>query len=182
MFKAHLMKETKEEKFKKIIAENGERITRICRYYNPDKEDQKDMVQEILVNIWNSLDRFRGESAVSTWIYHIAVNTSLSFTGKAFRFMKLQVSTDQQNLNILFDDNDLEDKLRKEANLEQLQNQLNLLSVIDKALISLVLEGLTMREIADIIGLTEPNVKVKIHRIKEELACKLLNNQEPINP
>jgi RNA polymerase sigma-70 factor (ECF subfamily) len=171
------MKESKEEQFKKIVAENSDRITRICRYYNPDKEDQKDMYQEILVNIWNSLDKFRGESAISTWIYRIAVNTSLSFTGKAFRFMKLQVSTDQQNLNILFDEDDLEDKLRKEANLEQLQNQLNLLSVIDKALISLVLEGLSMREIADIIGLTEPNVKVKIHRIKEELARNLIKNK-----
>ncbi len=171
------MKESKEEQFKKIVAENSDRITRICRYYNPDKEDQKDMYQEILVNIWNSLDKFRGESAISTWIYRIAVNTSLSFTGKAFRFMKLQVSTDQQNLNILFEEDDLEDKLRKEANLEQLQNQLNLLSVIDKALISLVLEGLSMREIADIIGLTEPNVKVKIHRIKEELARNLIKNQ-----
>jgi len=170
------MKETKEEQFKKIVAENGDRIARICQYYNPDKEDQKDMQQEILVNIWNSLDRFRGESAISTWIYRIAVNTSLSFTGKAFRHMKMQINTDQPNLNILFDDDELEIKLKQEANLEQLQTQLNQLSVIDKALISLVLEGLTMREIADVIGLTEPNVKVKIHRIKEELKQNMSKN------
>lgn len=83
------MKEIKEEHFKVIIAENGDKITRICRYYNPNTEDQKDMYQEILVNIWNSMDRFRGESSISTWIYRIAVNTSLSFTGKAFLHMKL---------------------------------------------------------------------------------------------
>ncbi len=172
------MKEPKEEQFKKIVAENGDRIARICRYYNPDKEDQKDMHQEILVNIWNSLDRFRGESAVSTWIYRIAINTSLSFTGKAFRHMKLQINTDQQNLNILLDDNEVELKLKQEANLEQLQNQLNQLSVIDKALISLLLEGLSMREIADVIGLTEPNVKVKIHRIKELLKQNMGKNNQ----
>jgi RNA polymerase sigma-70 factor (ECF subfamily) len=172
------MKETKEEQFKRIIAENGERITRICRYYNPDKEDQKDMVQEILVNIWNSLDKFRGESAISTWIYRIAVNTSLSFTGKAFRHMKMQINTDQQNLNILLDDDDLEVKVQREADLEQLQTLLTQLSVIDKALISLVLEGLSMREIADVIGLTEPNVKVKIHRIKEELKRNMSNSNQ----
>mgnify|MGYP000938629215 CR=1 FL=1 len=63
----------------------------------------------------------------------------------------------------------LEAKLKQEADLEKLQTHLNQLSVIDKALISLVLEGLSMREIADVIGLTEPNVKVKIHRIKEDL-------------
>jgi len=163
------MKENKEERFKDLIAENGDRITRICRYYNPNTEDQKDMYQEILVNIWNSLDRFRGESSVSTWIYRIAVNTSLSFTGKAFRYMKLQILDDQQNLNVLLDEDDLEMALKREAELEQLQTHLNLLSVIDKALISLLLEGLSMREIAEVIGLTEPNVKVKIHRIKDEL-------------
>lgn len=171
------MRETKEEQFKKIVAENGDRITRICRYYNPDKEDQKDMVQEILVNIWNSLDKFRGESAISTWIYRIAINTSLSFTGKAFRHMKMQINTDQQNLNMLIEDDDLEAKLKQEADLEQLQTQLNQLSVIDKALISLLLEGLSMREIADVIGLTEPNVKVKIHRIKEELKRNMSKNK-----
>lgn len=170
------MKENKEEQFKKIITENGDRITRICRYYNPDKDDQKDMYQEILVNIWNSLDRFRGESAISTWIYRIAVNTSLSFAGKTFRQMKLRINAGQQNLNILLDDDELEVKLKQEADLEQLQIQLNQLSVIDKALISLVLEGLSMREIADVIGLTESNAKVKIHRIKEELKRNFRKN------
>lgn len=167
------MKENKEERFKDLISENGDRITRICRYYNPNTEDQKDMYQEILVNIWNSLDRFRGESSISTWIYMIAVNTSLSFTGKTFRHMKLQIHDDKQRLNVLLDDDELEIATQKEADLEQLQTHLNLLSVIDKALISLLLEGLSMREIADVIGLTEPNVKVKIHRIKEELKNQL---------
>jgi RNA polymerase sigma-70 factor (ECF subfamily) len=59
--------------------------------------------------------------------------------------------------------------------LEELETQLNLLSIIDKALITMVLEGLSMREIAEVIGLTEPNVKVKIHRIKEHLKQQLNN-------
>lgn len=167
------MKENKEEHFKKIIAENGDRILHICRYYNSNTEDQKDMHQEVLVNIWNSIDRFRGESSVSIWIYRIAVNTSLSFTGKTFHFMKLHVNIDQVNLNLLMNNDELEFYLGKEAELEQLQIQLNLLSVIDKALMSLVLEGLSMHEISEVIGLTEPNVKVKIHRIKEDLRRNL---------
>lgn len=175
------MKENKEEQFKKIVIDNSDRITRICRYYNPDTDDQKDMYQEILINIWNSLDRFRGESAISTWVYRIAVNTSLSFTGKTFRRMKLHVNTGQQNINLLLDEDELETKLKLESNLEQLQTQLNQLSVIDKALISLLLEGLSMREIADVIGLTEPNVKVKIHRIKEELKQNLNKNTQSTN-
>jgi len=163
----------KEEKFKTIVDENEDRIMRICKFYNPNSEDQKDMYQEVLVNIWRSLDNFRGESAISTWIYRIAVNTSLSFAGKAYKEMKLMVDADTQNLSSIINDDLLEEKLQKEHQLNQLQAELNQLSVIDKALISLQLEGLSMREIADVIGITEPNVKVKIHRIKEQLRTKL---------
>ncbi|MFO7865162.1 MAG: sigma-70 family RNA polymerase sigma factor [Salinivirgaceae bacterium] len=163
----------KEEKFNQIVAENGERIRRICRYYNPDKEAQKDMYQEVLINVWKSLDNFRGEAALSTWIYRIAVNTSLSFTGKAFREMKLMVDSDTENLSSIIDEEELHEKLENEEKYTLLQNELNQLSVIDKALLSLTLEGLTTKEIADVIGITEPNVKVKIHRIKGQLKSKI---------
>lgn len=163
----------KEEKFNKVILDNGEKIRRICRYYNANQEDQKDMYQEILVNVWKSLDSFRGDSAISTWIYRIAVNTSLGFTGKAFKQMKLLVNLDTENLSSLLSDELLDEKLKKEKKFDLLQTELNQLSVIDKSLISLMLEGLTMRDIADVIGITEPNVKVKIHRIKEQLKTKL---------
>jgi RNA polymerase sigma-70 factor (ECF subfamily) len=176
MIKTVSMKENKEEKFKQIIDENGGRIMRICRYYNSNPEDQKDMYQEILVNVWKSLDRFRGESKVSTWVYRIAVNTSLNFMGKAYKNMKPMIDKDVENLYVLFDEDETKLKEKQESDLETLQTQLNLLSVIDKAMISLMLEGLSTREIADIIGLTEPNVRVKIHRIKENLRSQLLNN------
>jgi len=132
----------KEEKFNKILSENKDRIQRICKYYNSNSEAQKDMYQEVLINIWKGLDNFRGDSTISTWIYRIAVNTSLSFTGKYFKQMKLIVSSDTQNLNYIFDEEKLETKQKLELQLNQLQNELNQLSVIDKALISLMLEGL----------------------------------------
>lgn len=163
----------KEIQFKRIVDENGERIMRICSYYNANAEDRKDMYQEVLVNVWKSLDRFRGDSKISTWVYRIAVNTSLNFNGKTYRQTKLLVDKDVQNLNVLFDDEEAMSKEKLDADLESLQTQLNLLSVIDKAMITLMLEGLTTREIADIIGLTEPNVRVKIHRIKEQLRTQL---------
>ncbi|HAM98442.1 MAG TPA: hypothetical protein DCQ26_07500 [Marinilabiliales bacterium] len=164
---------SKEEQFKKLISENEERIKRICRYYAPDKDEQKDIYQEILINIWKSLESFRGDASISTWIYRIAVNTSLSFMGKSFKRMKLHVNSDTQNLSSLLDESNYEDKLREETQFNQIQLELNQLSVIDKALISLQLEGLSMKEISEIIGITEPNVKVKIHRIKEQLREKM---------
>jgi len=163
----------KEEKFNAIVSESSERIRRICRYYNSNPEDQKDMYQEVLVNIWKSIDSFRGDSALSTWVYRVAVNTSLTYTGKAYRHMKLMVNGDTANLNSVLDDENLTVKLEQEEQLDKLQTELNLLTVIEKALISLMLEGLSMKEIADIIGITEPNVKVKIHRVKAQLKEKL---------
>ncbi|MBN2596310.1 sigma-70 family RNA polymerase sigma factor [Labilibaculum sp. A4] len=162
----------KENKFNDIVTDNGERIRRICSYYSPNHEDRKDMYQDILVNIWKSLDSFRGDASINTWIYRIAVNTSLGFTGKAFKQMQMIVDVDTENLSLLFDEGTKE-KLEQEAQLNQLQIELNQMSVIDKSLMSLMLEGLSMREIADVIGITEPNVKVKIHRIKEQLKSKL---------
>lgn len=131
------------------------------------------MYQEVLVNIWKSLDNFRGDSAISTWVYRVAVNTSLSFTGKSYKQMKLMVHSDTQNLSSIIDDENLEDKLNEESLFDNLQCELNLLSVIDKALISLMLEGLSMKEIGNVIGLSEANTKVKIHRIKAQLKTKL---------
>ena len=87
--------------------------------------------------------------------------------------MKLIVNTDTQNLSSILDDEGLKDKQKEEKQFNLLQNELNMLSVIDKALISLMLEGLSMKEIADVIGINEPNVKVKIHRIKAQLKTKL---------
>jgi len=168
-----LMENSKEIRFKQIVEENGNRISRICSYYSKNTEDRKDMYQEILVNIWKSLDKFRGESAISTWIYRIAVNTSLTFAGKSYRNLNLNIEQLPQGVGILCNDDELEQKQKSELRLEELETQLNLLSIIDKALITLVLEGLSMREIAEVIGLTEPNVKVKIHRIKEHLKQQL---------
>jgi RNA polymerase sigma-70 factor (ECF subfamily) len=164
----------KEQQFKQVIEQNRERIQRICHYYAPTPEDEKDMFQEILINIWKSLESFRGDAAISTWIYRIAVNTSLSFSGKEIQRLKLNVFNDTGNLKPLLYEEDGETfAMEKEFLLSEIETALNQLSVIDKLLISLTLEKLSMHEISDIIGITESNVRVKIHRIKETLRDQL---------
>jgi RNA polymerase sigma-70 factor (ECF subfamily) len=164
---------SKEDKFKKLVDENSAQIERICSYYSKNAEDRKDMYQEILINIWKSLDNYRGEAAISTWIYRIAVNTSLTFTGKSIRRLKLHVDEGTKNLNLLVSEDTLPEKEKQEQQYEQLEIAVNQLSIIDKTLITLVLEGLSVKEIADVVGITMPNVKVKVHRIKEHLKEQL---------
>jgi len=164
--------QNKEERFNTLIKENQTRILRICKYYAPVTEDQKDIYQEILVNIWKSLENFRGEAQESTWIYRIALNTAMGFAGKEFRRMRIVLDGGEKNLTNLISEDDHEVKV-KEDQLNILQNYLNQLSVIDKAIMSLVIEELSSKEISEIIGITEPNVRVKIHRIKESLREQL---------
>lgn len=171
--KLDIKKLNKEEQFKVIVSESEERIRRICRYYCPSPEDQKDIYQEVMVNIWKSLESFRGDSAISTWVYRVAVNTALTYTGKAFKNMKLFVNGNLASINLVPEEESLKGKLLEEEQLNLLQVELNQLSVIDKVLMSLVLEGLTIKEIAGVIGITEANVKVKIHRVKTQLKEKL---------
>lgn len=158
----------REERFNLLVKENHHKILKICKYYAPVDEDQKDIYQEILVNIWKSLENFRGEALESTWIYRIALNTAMGFAGKEFRRMRIVLDGGEKNLQHLISDDGADVKIREDQ-FSQLQNHLNQLSVIDKAIMSLVLEDLTSKEIAEIIGITEPNVRVKIHRIKEIL-------------
>jgi len=157
---------TKEERFNNLVKDNQHKILKICKYYAPVSEDHKDIYQEILVNIWKSLDSFRGDALESTWIYRIALNTAMGFAGKEFRRMKIVLDGGEKNLYNLISEDDSDFKM-KESQINQLQDQLNQLSVIDKAIMSLVLEDLSMKEISEIIGITEPNVRVKVHRIKE---------------
>lgn len=163
----------KEEKFRKIVADQQQRIWNICRHYSRSDEDTQDLQQEVLVNVWRSLDNFRGDSALSTWIYRIAVNTSLNYIMKENRRSQFNLNLDNQNISLLMQDEEHEQKIETEKKLDELHEIINQLNVIDKLLITLSIEKLTTREISDIIGITEPNVRTKLHRIREELRQKI---------
>ena len=158
----------KEEKFRKVIADNENKILGICRYYSINDDDQKDMYQEVLINVWKSLDSFRGDAQLSTWIYRVAVNTAMGFANKEIRRQKIFLDQKDNSLQNFMDVDDGAVK-EKEKLFQILENQINQLSVIDKIIMTLVLESVNHKEIASVIGITEPNVRVKIHRIKGEL-------------
>ena len=161
-----------EQQYKKIIEENQHRIRSVCRHYAGHSGDADDLYQEILINIWKGMESFRGDAQVSTWVYRVAVNTALTYVNKKHKY---------QNFNLYWDDGkardlvseDPEAKVEEEKKHELVQDLMNQLSVVDKIIISLMLEELTSKEIAEIVGITETNVRVKIHRIKEDLRDKV---------
>jgi len=155
----------RENIFKSIMEENKDRIYRICCYYISSNEDRKDLYQEVFQNIWKGLKDFRGDSAVSTWIFRITVNTALSFITKKKK-KKKQFDEYRNFLNSTKNNQEVDNKYR-EINI--LHKAIARLPIIDMIIISLVLEDIGKKEIAKITGLTEGNVRVRIHRAKEKL-------------
>lgn len=156
----------KETLFNQIVSEYQEKIYRICYGYLYDKEYAQDCFQEILINIWKSLDKFRNESALSTYLYRIAVNTTISFNKKQKSKWKRTEEINTNTFEPTGKEEESEQLLKLRKAISELENE-------QKILITMVLEGISNKEIAEIVGMTPNNVGVKIHRIKQALTAKL---------
>lgn len=122
--------------------------------------DERDIFQEIYINLWQSLERFRGEASPATWVYRIALNTILGFKRKEIR--NIRVSPDGE----------LPDSIQPApdyAAADRLQQALLQLTELERALIIMYLEGYTQQEIAVEFGVDAGHAGVKIHRIKKKL-------------
>jgi RNA polymerase sigma-70 factor (ECF subfamily) len=130
--------------------------------------DKEDLFQEIVANLWKAYPDFKGNSKISSWIYRVALNTTMTW----FRdYVKQKKHFEYRNLipNVS-NDNELEDVY------EQLYSAIGHLGKIDRAIILLKLDGYSYDEISEIIGLTKTNVSTKINRIKLKLKNYLSNN------
>ena len=162
----------KEALFNDIYKANKDKVYRICCFYLYDPDDRQDLFQEVLTNVWRGLDRFEGRSKVSTWIYRIAVNTSLAFRKKQYKEdVKIEnaKSEIQKNWNPAVTEDDQE-------TIDKLHHAISRLNKIEKAIVSLMLEDISQQEIAEIMGYSENNVRVRIHRIKQKLKSILKVN------
>ncbi|MBN8583912.1 MAG: RNA polymerase sigma factor [Ignavibacteria bacterium] len=159
----------KDQLFNEVLSQNKDRIYRICCAYERDPDERNDLYQEIMINIWKSLDKFEGRSLISTWIYRIAVNTSLLHVKRSARKKQMHTADDVETLNIPETDS-TEEKIRTGTEIEKLFECINRLKEVDRLIISMVLDDLSYKEIAEVTGMTTSNVGVKINRIKKELA------------
>lgn len=148
--------------FEEIYKTYWQKIYRVCRGYVNDDDLAKDIAQDTFITVWNKLDTFREESAISTWIYRIAVNNCLSQIEKQKRLPKSDLPDYiSESIEIPID-----------SKIAFLYQCINDLKEIDRIIISLELEDMKQANIATIVGMSESNVRVKIHRIKEKLTEK----------
>ena len=153
-----------EREFACLVKEHSRIINKVCYFYATEKIPFEDLRQEVYVNLWLSINQFRGHSKLSTWIYRVAVNTALM----TLRSSKSKVETASLDLRSIDISSEIDDEQRE--NLQTLYNLISRLNDIEKAIILLWLDEYTYDEIADTIGLKRNTVATKLHRIKEKLS------------
>jgi len=147
--------------FLKIVEDHQGIIYKVCKMYRDFKEDQEDLFQEIVFQLWKSYPKFREESKESTWMYRIALNTAIA----TFRKNKIELEF-KENIPKDYHSNYTE---AQSENEERLFEAIRKSNKAERALIALYLEDYSHREIAEITGIIENYLGVKISRIKEKL-------------
>lgn len=155
-----------DENFVNIINDHRALIYKVCRLYCSDPDDQKDLFQEIILQVWKSLGGFRQESSLSTWMYRVALNTAITHFKKERRYGN-RVSL------VGIEIPDIGNSENNEELLGELFKAIEDLDKIDKSIILLYLEEKSYDEISKIVGLSKSNVGVRINRIKMKLSKRI---------
>lgn len=149
--------------FLQQINDNKGIIYKVAKMYMDNTLDQEDLFQEIVMQLWKAYPSFKGNSKFSTWMYRVALNTAILF------FKKDNKKVDKVSLNEQVEIADHNDSHEKEEKIAYLYKAVQELNQIEKALIFLFLENQSHREIAQNLGISEVNARVKLNRTKEKL-------------
>lgn len=163
------MSENIEQLFVKQLKENQNIIHKICRLYTSDEDAHKDLFQEVTIQLWKAFPKFRGESKFSTWAYRVALNTAITLYRKSTRSISTS-AFDTNNYFIKQEDYNYEE----EEQIKLMYQAVHQLNDIEKALVFMYLEDKDYTEIAETLGISEVNARVKMNRIKGKLK-KILN-------
>lgn len=139
-------------------------IHKLCRAYSDSEEDYQDYLQEVAYHLWKSMDNFKGDSKISTWIYRLVLNVCLTQLKK--NKIRKDTISNQNSVELSFK-NYYESN--EDEHVKQLYAAIRKLNEIDRALILLYLDKHKLKDIAKIMGMTLSNVGVKINRLKKEL-------------
>lgn len=159
----HISKMDKQN-FLDLVTSNQGIIHKVCGMYCDTTEDREDLFQEIITQLWRSMDSFRAESKLSTWMYRVSLNTAIT------HFKKDKRRPDRESIQ--FESIHIADKKYDEEYEEQLKilhKAIARLSGIEKSIVILYLENKKYDEIAEIVGITQNYVRVKMNRIKAKL-------------
>jgi RNA polymerase sigma-70 factor (ECF subfamily) len=159
-----LKKQEVEREFENAIRENELLIHKVCRIYAYTDEDREDLFQDIVIQLWKSYHRFKGNSKFSTWLYRVSLNTAIT----SLRKQKNVVMANHSGVVAadIVDDNY---NTGEEERLQHLYTAIEQLNQVDKAIVMLYMEDKSYEEMEEVLGMSQAHIRVKMNRLKEKL-------------
>jgi RNA polymerase sigma-70 factor (ECF subfamily) len=158
-----------ETLFRRWLDEHAGLMWKVVRGFAATPQDQDDLFQDVLLQIWSSIPAYRGEAKETTWIYRVAFNTALTWQrGERRRrvghetFLKLDSSPQTHPSHV--------DSLREQEIVGQLYSAIRQLPKVDATLALMHLDGLSYHEMAEVLGISDNYIGVKLNRIRKQLA------------
>lgn len=172
------LKKGDEEIFRKFIDQHQSHLLRLCNGFLHNREDSRDLVQEVFIEVFRSIHSFRGDSSLSTWLYRIAVNKSLNFVRSNKKLLKnfsVHLSKNKKSGTDITDESQNSDR-----NIEQLERAKHIRKIINilpkNQRIAFILnkyEDFSYQDISEIMAISLSAVESLIHRAKTNLQKKL---------
>lgn len=160
-----MTKDKLSEQFLSVFEDNTGIIIKIARAFTKTSHDREDLINDIALELWKSFERFKGDSKISTWIYRVAINTSMNYKRKKKKDSFFSFLDDFKKVDtlpwLIEQDNSSESAI--------LYSCIDELNEINKAIILLYLDGNSHDEISEIMGISKTNVGTRIGRIKEQI-------------
>lgn len=141
-------------------------LFKVVRAYAFNSHDREDLFQEIATRVWESIPKYRGDSAETTWLYRVAIYSAIDWTNKEKKRREATgpIDGDQHTF--------AQSSKSRNSRLDWLYEQIAELDEIERSLTLMMLDGFSYREISTALGITESNVGVKLNRIKKRLIEK----------
>lgn len=160
--------------FQNLHAQYFSMVLNLCRgFMKGDRDQAHDLAQDVFINVWNALPGYRAEASYKTWIYRITVNTCL-----------LQIRKDKNKIKVPLETVTVEAETDSatiaQENKNILYRAIGQLDEVDRLMMMMVLDEIEYEEIARIMGVTENNLRVKIHRIKTKLKTLIEDERKRI--
>lgn len=156
-----------QDLFLKIMEQHRGILFKVARAYCPNETDREDLIQEIMIQIWQSIHKYNNQFKISTFLYRISLNVAISFYRKSSTRINKYPVLNEQTASTQTDD-----RAEDEQQLRLLDQFISELKEIDRALMLLYLEDKRHAEIAEILGMSVSNVGTKVGRIKDKLKLR----------
>ena len=154
---------SKETEFSQLIKNNQGLIIKVSRLYTNSLEDEEDLFQEIVLQLWRSYATFKGDSKISTWMYRVALNTAITLFRKKTKSPQTSELLDFHHKDYIEDDGE------KQQQISLLYKVIKMLPNVEPAIVMMYLDDLPYKDIAENLGITEVNARVKMNRLKKTL-------------